>query len=534
MFSNEPPANAIFQIPIDFDEINELMRLIGLNDDDESQPIGNIRLTATGGKRYWHTTDSYRLGRITGLDDPNEFDLLLPPRIFNRAHLLRSTTNDYVLYLNEFDDGSRYFTLRGDLGEILGPYPRGPFPQIDELMLGIDGRTPDFTVNAELLAEAVSSTGYGWDTLPKIDDTDVPLIEFARSNEGLWMSSRWNAGMPTTVLLAGPTPQRTIQSSVNASYLLSILRRIEGDVDIAFGPESSDPISFTDGTFTGVLMPIRRGLERHRPHVESVISDVFGPEALTQDEIGDYQIRATGVPVWGRMIDVQPPTLRVLATVAAEIENSPELLHEINEINTNLTFAKVDWDNNFVTVSSDLVAETLDAEELDTAYSRVRQIAVEMSEVIIAMFGGRGVNSDAERWNAYRNTIVAAELYPEQKLFLNGPNAIEDWPFINDVFVITAHNPLGIQRSPEDNRKANRELATEIIRCGGRYCAAVGESRDGNYGEPGFVVWNLSMDDAVYLGRRFRQEAIFMASAEEFHLVDMRDGSIELISSRRD
>jgi hypothetical protein len=233
------------------------------------------------------------------------------------------------------------------------------------------------------------------------------------------------------------------------------------------------------------------------------------------------------------MIDVQPPTLRVLATVAAEIENSPELLHEINEINTNLTFAKVDWDNNFVTVSSDLVAETLDAEELDTAYSRVRQIAVEMSEVIITMFGGRGVNSDAERWNAYRNTIVAAELYPEQKLFLNGPNSIEDWPFINDVFVITAHNPLGIQRTAEDNNKANQELATEIVRCGGRYCAAVGESRDGDYGESGFVVWNLSIDDAIYLGRRFRQEAIFMASENEFRLVDLSDGSIEEISARQ-
>ena len=101
------------------------------------------------------------------------------------------------------------------------------------------------------------------------------------------------------------------------------------------------------------------------------------------------------------------------------------------------------------------------------------------------------------------------------------------------MFVITAHNPLGIQRSADDNNKANQELATEIVRCGGRYCAAVGESRDGDYGEPGFVVWNLSLDDAIYLGRRFRQEAIFMASENEFRLIDLSDGSIEEISTRR-
>ena len=96
----------------------------------------------------------------------------------------------------------------------------------------------------------------------------------------------------------------------------------------------------------------------------------------------------------------------------------------------------------------DLVADTLGAEELDTAYSRVRQIAVEMNDVITTMFGGRGGNSDA--------------------------------------------------------------------------------------GESGFAVWNLSLDDAISLGRRFRQEAIFMVTETDLHLLSMSDSSVELISQRRD
>ena len=533
MYSDEAPSNSIAQIQIDFEEINDLVQILGLNDNDEGRALGYIRLATTNGRRYWYASDSYVLGRLEGIAEPNDLDILLPPRLFIGADAIRSMTNEFTLYLCELDSGHRYFILRGDLGEISGPYHFGPYPNVDGIMADADGRPTDFTVEATVLAEAVDSTCYGWNWLPHVDDSGQPLLLFARSYEGIYVSSRWNVGRPTTILLAGEPPHRTIETLVNASKLHDILRRFEGEVRISFGDDPSAPIKFTDGSLTAILMPIRSGIEEFRRHVESMISEVFGPEVLTRDDDGDYQLKPDGVPVWARLGGDDPVMLRVFATVAADIAISPELLKEINELNTNLTFAKVNWERNIVTVSSDLVAETLDAEELYIAFSRVRQIASDMSDVIITMFGGRGVNNDAERWAAYRNTVIVAELYPEARLHLNGPDSIEDWPFVNDVYVITAHNPLGIIRSLEDNRSANMELAMEIARAGGRYCAAIGESRDGDHSEPGFATWNLDFDQVLSLARHFRQEAFFRITSDEFALFDTSDASLADIAPRR-
>ena len=533
MFTNEPPPYAILKIDLDFEEIDDLARLIGMNDLDENRALGNIRLVTRNGRRYWYATDSYVLGRLEGRPDSSELDILLPTRLFIGASTLRSTSNDFELYVNETDNGTRFCTLRGDLGEILGPHIEGNYPPLDELMGEADSRPTDFQIEARLLAEAVNSTGYGWDWLPKVHEDEVPLLAFARSDEGIWVSSRWNVGQATTIFLAGEPAHRTIETTVNAAKFHDILRRFDEEVRISFGQDSTSPIRFSDGQFTALLMPIKQGMELRRRHVESTISEVFGIDALNRDDVGDYQLQAIGVPVWARLMDVSPTTLRVFATVAAEIENSPELLNEINEINAKLTYAKIDWDNNFVTVSSDLVAETVDAEELFTAFSRVRQIGDEMSDVIITRFGGRGINGDAERWANYRNTVVVAELYPESRLYLNGSSAIEDWPFTKEVYVITAHNPLGITRSDEENRSANLDLAMEIARAGGRYCAALGESRDGGHGEAGFATWNLDFDEVLSLARKFRQEAVFRVTTDEFTLIDAADGSITDISQRR-
>ncbi len=46
-----------------------------------------------------------------------------------------------------------------------------------------------------------------------------------------------------------------------------------------------------------------------------------------------------------------------------------------------------------------------------------------------------------------------------------------------------------------------------------------GASVDGNHQEPGFAVWDLALEEALEIGREFRQDAIFWVGAD--HRIDV-------------
>ena len=80
------------------------------------------------------------------------------------------------------------------------------------------------------------------------------------------------------------------------------------------------------------------------------------------------------------------------------------------------------------------------------------------------------------------------------------------------VAVITAWNPALERPDEEENRAANDRLECELQQRGYNYLPAVGRSRDGAHEEPSFAVLNLLQADAVSLGRRYGQAAIFWIS----------------------
>lgn len=75
-------------------------------------------------------------------------------------------------------------------------------------------------------------------------------------------------------------------------------------------------------------------------------------------------------------------------------------------------------------------------------------------------------------------------------------------------YAITGWNP-GRECSSADNDAANRRLRAELTEFGVEYHAAVGSSPDGSWSEPGYAVVGITRDDAVALGRRYGQLAIY-------------------------
>lgn len=84
----------------------------------------------------------------------------------------------------------------------------------------------------------------------------------------------------------------------------------------------------------------------------------------------------------------------------------------------------------------------------------------------------------------------------------------ERFPWNHPVHVITAWNP-GVVCSVEQNQLANAELEAALRASGHQVYAAEGRSIDGSWVEESYAVEGLSRDEAIAIGRRFSQLAIF-------------------------
>ena len=84
------------------------------------------------------------------------------------------------------------------------------------------------------------------------------------------------------------------------------------------------------------------------------------------------------------------------------------------------------------------------------------------------------------------------------------------WP--ESFHIITAHNP-GIIVGAEANVAADEELRKELNRVGSRCFPVTGCSPDLKHREAGWGVAGLSREEALAIGRRYGQNAIFEITA---------------------
>lgn len=78
--------------------------------------------------------------------------------------------------------------------------------------------------------------------------------------------------------------------------------------------------------------------------------------------------------------------------------------------------------------------------------------------------------------------------------------------------VVTAWNPGFLRPSQAVNDRRNAQLHARLVLTGYEVWAAVGSSADETFSEPGFLVWDISLDDAVLIARSFDQFAIYWYS----------------------
>ena len=93
-----------------------------------------------------------------------------------------------------------------------------------------------------------------------------------------------------------------------------------------------------------------------RAYAETLLEQVLGTDKVLSDADGDYPVRRQSALYYvridpGRSDD---PVVQVFAKALSEIAASPELYERVNEINTQLRFARIFWVREQVLIESEM------------------------------------------------------------------------------------------------------------------------------------------------------------------------------------
>ncbi len=130
-------------------------------------------------------------------------------------------------------------------------------------------------------------------------------------------------------------------------------------------------------------------------------------------------------------------------------------------------------------------------------------------------------------WAPYARTVVEIVRPAEGDLVtVGGAPAGEigrwPWPTAEPVPILTAWDPGSERPGVEVNRRLGAELESALRPQARRLLDAVGFDPDAGHREEGIAAFGLSVDDAVALGARYRQDAIFVWAPDVWSIVSCR------------
>jgi hypothetical protein len=510
-------------IPID--EWDRARQLYDLARQSERSGFGQVRLRSDGRTRRWYVTDSVRAACFEGGSDSDVYDVGVPPALL-RFSLGESGQADELGF--EIDPAKRAITLRGSSGAITVEDLAYSFPSIDSIRpddLEVGGRA---VIRARDLHNAVGSA---WSSkVDDLEDDEEAIVIVAVDDGELTVRAVNRRACDAIVSLPCVTTGRA-DVELNAKYLASIIElfRAEDELVVELPHYSGERLVLRTEDRWAVLMPITPPSMKIRQFVEEIMQDELGPLAMRPDDDGDYPLVRRRTPVYARLLlDHDPAILQVFAVVINGIEGSPELLKELNDLNEHCTFARVFHVDDQVLVEVDLVAETLDPVELNNAVHQVWDVGQRIMPTLSAVFGGEVVPDPAQqRYALYRTSVVEAEVTPGVLTPLNGADGVADWSIPGVAYVLTGWNPQGVSFATDENERVNRQIAASILEAGGRFVHGHGRSPSGDHTEPSLIAWGLSREDALAIGRRASQDAVFEIEADVVRLVSCVGDDVE-------
>lgn len=498
---------------------------------DERHDLGSLRLRSNGSTRRWYAANETCAAFFDGDPDPGLYDVGVPPSILRFVDA--DDENDVVLRFADEDDGFR-LTVTGPNGSLRVAPHQGAFPHMEGWLIEGERIGAATQVRALDLHELVSAS---LQTRERNDDGSANADWWIGVVDGnVIVDVLWSDLGPSNFRLDTKGPEGAVVVRADPLKLLALLELFDPQTELAIDMPRyvDDPIVLRADGMQAIVRSKPNQTQQVRAHVESVIESVAGRLAIIPDSDGDYPLQRRATPIYARLrADADPPTLQVFAVLLNGVDASPELHTELNDLNASTTFAKVFHTGRQVLAIVDLVAQTLDAHELVTSVRRIREVADAIAPTLATVFGGElAPDPAAQRRAYYRHTIIEAEFVPGVATALNGADALEVWPWDAPIHVLTGWNPQGAMIGDDEAERINIRIAEDILTRGGRFAFGAGRSPDGAHREPSLIAWGLTRDDALDMGRKASQDAIFELTVDEIRFVDCLDGTVTAWSRR--
>jgi hypothetical protein len=136
------------------------------------------------------------------------------------------------------------------------------------------------------------------------------------------------------------------------------------------------------------------------PMLAARVAALLGEYLQDEDDGGDpdldvdpltapISIQAGTALVLVRLVDAEPPVVRVFSPLLRAVESSADLLAELNEINGHLSFLRLFWRDRTVYAATELLAASVDATSLRHACDGVAELSDYYDERLHERFGGQ-------------------------------------------------------------------------------------------------------------------------------------------------
>jgi hypothetical protein len=134
-----------------------------------------------------------------------------------------------------------------------------------------------------------------------------------------------------------------------------------------------------------------------RPYIEQTIAETLGLENVKRDGDGDIPIVSGSVVTFARLIEGPTgPILRLISPLLRDVKKTRPLLEHLNQINGFAPYVTFFWAQNQVFCSMDLLAENLQAKEIENALGAVGWQADHLDDLFQKEFGGQRMIEESE------------------------------------------------------------------------------------------------------------------------------------------
>jgi hypothetical protein len=124
-------------------------------------------------------------------------------------------------------------------------------------------------------------------------------------------------------------------------------------------------------------------------YVDSLLKRLTGNSELRRDPDGDWPFNLQSSLMFVRVTAEDQPTIRVWGVAAKAVPAGEKLFQFLNDINQQVQFSRAFWGNDgAVFIATELVGESIDVEELDTALRRVASGTELFGPKIVEACGG--------------------------------------------------------------------------------------------------------------------------------------------------